>query len=86
MGVVRRLQDARKRLSHHLKHASTPTPLAAAQRVALPARGREVAGVGRKNSISKALNLHSNDETDVSQRSPMEEATHAQGKLRKAPP
>jgi hypothetical protein len=45
-----------------------------------------MAGAGGKNSISKALNLHSNDETDVSQRSPMEEATHAQGKLRKAPP
>ncbi|MDB5641953.1 MAG: carnitine dehydratase, partial [Hyphomicrobiales bacterium] len=38
---------------------TTPTPLAAAQRVALPARGREMAGVGRKDSLRELLNLHS---------------------------
>jgi hypothetical protein len=29
--------------------------------IALPARGREMAAVGRKTSISEVLNLHSHD-------------------------
>ena len=65
MGVVRRLQDARKPRVDHRKHASTPTPLAAAQRVALPARGRGMAGVGGRHSIRELLNLHSNDEEQI---------------------